>query len=248
MVALDIEFEEEEKESSATPKQEEPTAEDVSLEFSASTELINLAGIKNEDKSKSQEIKLPLDSDKSNPQLSTEEILISASESSAPKTEISEEMKAVVNKVKAESQKVRSLDDARQKKPVQPPSSSAPTPKQTPAPAPRPITHAPAPQASGNAAIAMQVETLGDSKNLAILEKLERIDPQLKIELDAELRVARAEAKGESMAFYLSEAKLLEYQIVALLKRLPVKTPEELKVLQQIQKRLSDNTKKKPSF
>lgn len=251
MVALDIEFEEEEKESSAAPKQQEPMVDDVSLEFSASTELINLAGLKNEDKSKSHEIKLTADSEKSDPQIIADENVLSASESSAPKTEISEEMKAVVNKVKAESAKIRSIDDARQKKPSAPTAPSSVTQaKATPVAKPaitKPVaaaTH----QSLGNAAVAMQVEILGEAKNLALLEKLEKIDSHLKIEVDAELRVAKAEARGEAMAFYLSEAKLLEYQIVALLKRLPVKTQEELKVLQQIQKRLSDNTKKKPSF
>ena len=137
MVALDIEFEEEDKESSATPKKEEQAVEDVSLEFSASTELINLAGIKNEDKSKSQEIKLTHDADKSDPQIVADESIIPASESSAPKTEISDEMKAVVNKVKAESAKVRSIDDARLKKPApqaQATPASAPQPKAAPAP------------------------------------------------------------------------------------------------------------------
>ncbi len=252
MVALDIEFEEEDKESSAAPKQQEPMVDDVSLEFSASTELINLAGLKNEDKSKSHEIKLTADSEKSDPQIIADENVLSASDSSAPKTEISEEMKAVVNKVKAESAKIRSIDDARQKKPSAPAPVPSPAPQTKTTTAAKPAIAKPVAatthQSLGNAAVAMQVEILGEAKNLALLEKLEKIDSHLKIEVDAELRVAKAEARGEAMAFYLSEAKLLEYQIVALLKRLPVKTQEELKVLQQIQKRLSDNTKKKPSF
>lgn len=245
MVAIDIEFEEEEKNTSTTPKKEEPGPEDISLEFSASTELINLAAMRQEEKSQDEKDPAP------SGQQDLENIKAQApSESSAPKAElkaeISEEMKAVVNKVKAEAAKVRSLDDARQKKPA--PAQAAPqAPAQRVAtPQPKAPVRAPAPSAPViQGATALQSDIFSETRNLPLLEKL---DPMTKVEVEAEIRVAKAETRGEVMGYYLSEAKLLEYQIITLLKRLPVKTQEEVKILQQIQKRLSDHTKKKPSF
>lgn len=221
MVAIDIEFEEEEtKESSATSKKE-AQAEEISLEFSASTELINLAAIKSQEPS--EEIKNSLEA---SGEIKVEEIKSQEKESkSDPKIEISDEMKAVVNKVKAETAKVRSLDEARQKRPASAPTPSTATAKAAPAAArPAPLVRS---------ATAAQVDIFNENKNAPLLE---RLDPMTKVEVEAEIRIAKAEARGEVSAFYLSEAKLLEYQIISLLKRLPPKTQEDIKTLQQIQK------------
>lgn len=222
MVAIDIEFEEEETKSSAKIKQE-AQVDEISLEFSASTEVNDIGSAKLQDSNgKTRTIEIPTEIKRSDP----------TAQPPNQKTEITDEMKAAVNKVKAEAAKVRSIEDARIKKP--PPASVASGAKVN--------TSATSGAAAKN--LALEADIFNEQRNVPLLE---RLDPLTKVEVDAEIRIAKAEAKGEVSAFYLSEAKLLEYQIITLLKRLPPKTQEELKILQQIQKRLSDHTKKKPT-
>jgi hypothetical protein len=64
-------------------------------------------------------------------------------------------------------------------------------------------------------------------------------------QLDAEIRVAIAEARGDMLAEFLSEAKLLEYKINHMLSKLNSKNPQVLKYISTIKQFLAEFVRKK---